>query len=278
LKGVIIYERSRFMKSFLLYILLPGVVLGVVYQSGRNSGIRSAVESPPQGEVLQVADEVRPAPVRGTVSSNTSLPLRERYSRIPLEGETVSKSQTVKSKAAPAPIRRVSGNIYDSSGGSSGAASDGLPVGRPLQIPRVIEPVDDWNLPAGTRVSKPASVSTYAPATLEPSSTPARSVYDRRPAGSPISPDLPMSVPPVAVPAMAVPARAVPTKPADLGVMPLAPLQPLESAAVYPGVQPVRTTFQAQPVLAPAFPKMQTQSASPVRITSSSGCDCGKQH
>jgi len=86
------------------------------------------------------------------------------------------------------------------------------------------------------------------------------------------------------------------TKPSEVGLMPLLPLEPLQpvSSAVHSAVipstyrQPVpipasRTTFK-EPALAPPVPIAKPASApgerplSPVRITSSSACDCGKEH
>jgi hypothetical protein len=77
-------------------------------------------------------------------------------------------------------------------------------------------------------------------------------------------------------------------QPSSLGLMPLAPLQPLQpiqSAAVYPGSSPApRSTFvETGPTLAPKFPSAveatpAVRSVSPIRFTSSSECDCGKQH
>jgi len=75
-------------------------------------------------------------------------------------------------------------------------------------------------------------------------------------------------------------------EPSSLGLMPLAPLQPVGSATVYQGPPTARITFkESAPTLAPVFPPAEpvaaqpaSRSAFPVQIKLSSECDCGTKH
>jgi hypothetical protein len=228
------------MKKFLLYILLPGVVLGVVYNMGRNSGVRSAMESTP-ALVKNVpsarlanssSSPVKPPVPRSTTSPPAKTKVSKPVSSLPqpvvkpvietLDVDLPEDLEVQSIREVPV-MRGPDGKILRSSDG------------------RIVEST------AMSGVVKPVTYSSsYLPATNVPSPAPIQSIYDR---------------------------RSVPAKASELGAVPLSPLQPLEPAVVYPGSQPVRTTFK-EPVLAPTFP----QSSSPIRITLSTECDCGKEH
>jgi len=194
------------MKRLLLYIVLPGVILGIVYQFGRSAGSRQQVEVP-------------------TVSSSQSVLSAEEKSalvdaKLSALSEKLSQLRRSSQTRSPSPDRQ-------------SAESLRKPVSKPVSVPLI-------------RTSEEVPQRDNDRADI---SEPARSVYDRLPAGS---------------------------KPSDMGLM---PLQPLGEAAVYPGVQPVsRTTFKEPVPLALPSGSASARSVSPIRITSSVTCDCETGH
>jgi hypothetical protein len=200
------------MKRFFLYVLLPGVVLGMVYQMGRNSGIHS-LDGPVSHPV--VGDRQSPPVVEQPVAvAKQSSGTPDRALPDPKPLAVRQSPPAVVAKPVTSPERSLETVVKSQ-----------------LQPPKVV---------VTRQVSKPViPVENVASAS-------GRSVYDRR------------------------------DKPSSLGLMPLAPLSSSERAAVYPG-------SSRQPVFAPVFPPVDqsapaVRSLSPVRITSSAECDCGKQH
>jgi hypothetical protein len=221
------------MKKFLLYILLPGVVLGSVYNAGHNSGVRSAAEPQVQESVQVTADSqrVQPRPVKKAVAPRPA-PVVEPVDDWSIPAGTRVAPKIAKPMVDPnTPLRIPKQDVQ---------------LDWDAAVPRVIETEDG--------VMSAMEVPVVRQPVLAPA--PTRSVYDRRPEGSSMS---------------------LPIKLSELGAVPLAPLQPLEPASVYPQPQPVRTTFK-EPVLPSVQSMPSTRIVSPIRITSSAECDCGKQH
>jgi len=283
------------MKKFLLYVLLPGVVLGIVYQSGRNSGMSSMADRLERLESSMSASA--PAEPTKVVKSKSS------------------SSSAVKTPADPAKV--VKSNSTSSGKVSSGSGQtvkvDPSQVPKPNMKPRstpklVLEPVDDFNIPAGTRVDTnriptDESVDRFVQITPEefvsrhvtksPKEVPvvgvSRMIEKKNSLGQTVyeydAP--PATYVPTPIPTVSIYenlSKGATTKTSDLGVVPLAPLQPSAPATVYPKVQDKRTTFK-EPVLAPTLPietapavQSSTRIVSPIRITSSAECDCGKSH
>jgi len=228
LKRFIINERIC-MRRFLLYVFLPGVVLGVVYQAGHNAGVESsAVDRPAPVVVPESA-----APVAKSVAKPAQAPVAK-----PASAPVAKPAPASVAKSAPAPVAK--------SAPVPVAKPAAAPVARPAFVGNApLEPDTAWLAQRAAESSEPLRIPRYIEtddgvvpvsysAPVAP--VPTRSVYDRRPAD----------------------------------VSSLAPLQPLTPAAVYPGAQAPRTTFK-EPVPVPV------RSVSPIRITSSSECDCEKE-
>ena len=231
-------------------IIGAGIVLIIVYQSGRSSGTRSALESAyPVTNVITPVDStgqipmvpptaasVRPA---ASPSPGTAVPV-VRHQRIPLEPST----DHVGSENRAAPIRPTAMTIPSPDNSSARIAIPAnSPVDTSLRPPnRVLETGPPPLLPAVIGQVDPRQVPTAAPA---------NSIYDR-PAGATIFQGGQNS-------------GQVAARPSQAGVMPLDPLPTLPAT---PAGTP--QTFR-QPTVAP-------QLAPLVRVQSISTCDCGVAH
>jgi hypothetical protein len=210
------FTKGVVMKKLFLYILLPGIVLGIVYQSGRSSGEKSALERAP------LVNEVAPVRSVPVVASNAPVAKSNVAPKAPVVKPNVAPNLSV-----PKPNVAPKASVVRLDAVPSNSSSE--PVDRFVvrQIPHVSETDSVSSSPSNQGV-----VRVPQPVFAEPLPK-----YDW-------------------------------SKPSELGLVPLAPLEPLESAAVYkPGVVPV-----------PAAVPSKSSFVSPVRITSSSECDCGKSH
>jgi len=271
-------------KGFLCYVLLPGIVLVVVYQMGREAGSQLVGES--QSAAASVVAETvpvekAPRPAKPSGSSHGSVPAKS----VSADVAAPPKATKVESVHRPAkttkaePVRVTAVAVPEHAPGE-------VPVvpydDVPIRIPQFASaPMIDMSEHAAAQIqSRPVSVvletdiladpMVYAvtPPTNEPYPAPTNSVYDRQPDAG-------------------LQSSAVP-KSSEMGLMPLRPLTPIPatvySAPLSQSAAP-RTTFKepaVAPALAPPVPIQQSapapQKSSFIRITSSSECDCGKEH
>ena len=205
------------MKSFLLYIVLPGIVLGIVYQSGRRSATSSSVESesPVRSGTVRV---VSSADQEALIAEKIAV-LKDRFARMESSDSASVRGVSEGSSTKP----------------KSSTESKSLPEPKPLSVPKAVPAVALPKLAPQTVSALDDSKFSFDPADQIPTVSSGRSVYDRR------------------------------GEPASLGLMPLRPLEPLEVTSV-----PAQTFKAPVPAVSP--------SKFPIRITSSSECDCGKEH
>ena len=225
------------MKRFFLFVLLPCIVLGVVYQSGRDAGVRSVV-SLPKPEVTSIPEvtknEVVPALVKKLPNKTVIVPAKNAVEPV--------KSSPAKTLAVPmedGSVRTVAVPA-DSSLAKFVESAVQNPPSKQVSESELRELIAHRTEASVSVQPVPQFVDTDgvvgykgSPVTNVPYPAPTQSVYDRR-------------------------LSAVLSKPSELGLMPLVPLAPLP-ASTYPAVN-------SAPVV------------SPVRITSSAECDCGKKH
>ena len=256
-------------------ILGAGIVLMVVYQSGRSSGFNSARESLPERPA--VSPEVsQPVVARPSNSAPRT------YRRIPLEGESLPERPAVSpevsqpvaarpSNSAPRTYRRIPLE------GESVPSVSPDTVQQPRVVPR--NGGTDIAIPAESPVVPRARMVETVPigpvlSPQVPRSAPANSVYERlSPVDCVCGPDCPSgcncgcghgqsSV--LQVGLRAGQPSAGSARPSEVGLIPLQPLQPVSVGQ--PGVVPA--TYR-QPV---------SKSSGTVSVRSASTCDCGKEH
>jgi len=256
------------MKKFLVYIVLPAIVLGVVYQMGRSAG-RLSVPSQPESRPGQKASPInsvnrnktQPAAVSATSRPRSQVTSTTKPRRIPSESVVMAPVLPQELDLQPADWPEDSVDRFvqitpeEFAARQAAKSPKAVPV---IGVPKTV-PVIGVSRMIETQNSLGQTVYEYdaPPATNVPTPAPTISVYDGRSKGGT-------------------------TKASELGVVPLAPLLPVEEAKVYPGPSSsARTTFKAlAPSAASPAPAVEsrTRVVSPVRITSSSQCDCGKEH
>jgi len=239
------------------WVLVAGIVLMIVYQSGRSAGVHSAMESMPtvsETPTPVVAENTAAPRVRATVKAETPAPAVERNTVV-VRSRVASANGGTAVANTSTPVRAAEGNTVRTRAASANEGTSVANTGIPVRAA-------EGNIPV--RIVNRSTVGTAREQFLAAQ----KSSVAPKPSELGVMPLQPLT-PLQPLPAVSVYSSAQST---------------IQSATVYSGVQSAAQTTFKSPTLAPVVPIAKPVSApgersvSPVRITTAADCDCGKAH